>query len=313
MSSYPLPLVSVIVPISENQEHILRSLQSIDRQNYPHIELIILNHPTNEEDRQRNHRVCSTWNPSALPAHKCLILTSYHTSFYTSIQDAVQAASGTYLTFLMPGDTYAPDRIATLIQGFEINKRTWGFSNLSMPSTLGQRWHSSNCDALKKHPTVGLTLLSHNLIVSLGNLCFSRDLFEKIGHLEGEPFSIAYEFAFKALFFSEPYYDERELYTVKIEDNLEALMAFNQTPSYRLFCQTYLSKICSHPPLNPFALCQDSWPREFHLFAKKHEAQESFLERIKKKLNRGKSFCKRAVKFILQKLGIFEKVKAYIK
>jgi len=313
MSDVNRPLISVIISTSGEKDALLNALDSIDKQTYPAIELIVLNDNSDESAVHNYQYLCSNWFPQSIRCNKLLFLNTYQLSFSEAIQSAIQISSGQYLSFLMSNESYASSRLEFLMDGLQAHNREWGFThiNFSSVSPAFQSWFYE--DFSKGNP-IGFSLLHKNLIISLGNLIFSRSLYEKIGGLCGDRRTMAYDFAFKAIIYAEPFYDSRQLFNGYLNENeSNFFMLFHQTSLYKLFCQLYVETVSSIPPNNTQAPCRKYGPREYVAFEKRYQKQRDFKEDVFESLRKGKGLIKISIKFLLKKLSFLDRVKNFVR
>lgn len=306
MNKDSFPLVTVILPLCENKEEIFHSLKSINEQCYSFLEVIIVNNQPSKEKAEIFLEITSGWYPTH--SHlKVLFLSTHNFSFNEQLHEAIKIASGHYITFLIPGESYDPSRISCLVSGLKKHKKEWGFSNVEVQCSHRDwhHWFNKNLKDLSKFPNVAFSLLYNNLIITLGNLIFSRPLYDKIGSLNGDRFTSGYDFVFKAIFYDEPYLDSQKLLRFSLQ-NHEALffLNFHTSDLYKLFCKLYIESVSINLPLNPHAPCKQYWPQEFSIFENLHQAK-TFPKIIQfTKIN-----SKKTVKFVLKKLKLLEPLK----
>lgn len=306
MNKDSFPLVTIIFPLTENKDEVLRSLKSINQQCYPFLEVIVIHDLASKEKAEIFLEITSTWYPTH-PHLKVLFLSIRNFSFNEQLHEAIKIASGHYLTFLIPGEIYAPSRLSCLITGLKKHKREWGFSNLDVQCSHSDwhEWFNKNLNTLSKYPNVAFSLLYHNLIITLGNLIFSRQLYDRVGSLNGDRFTSSYDFVFKAIFYDEPYRNSKKLLYLSLQNHeVPIFLNFHTSDLYKLFCKLYIESVSINLPINPQAPCKQYWPQEFFLFENQHQVKTfpPIIQMIQLS-------AKKTLKFILIKLRLLEPIK----
>jgi glycosyltransferase involved in cell wall biosynthesis len=191
------------------------------------------------------------------------LILSNNKEAHALLSEAIQLAHGEYINTLTPGDQFTPERISTLVANIGSCGFQWGFAGCTFINTTGQPvipdkhsfykpWEELQ-HTIYSTDTVGTSLLSEfNPVVCLGNLLFSKTLFESISdNVESSP-SLERELCLRMLWLSEPRYVPIPLYQRRIpadrggknssgaltEDALQALgryhtLALSDTPVNR--------------------------------------------------------------------------------
>ena len=108
------PLVSIIVPIYNAQNHIARCLESIRRQTYQNLEIILLNDGSKDVSLQ----VCQMY---AGVDKRILLIDKANSGVAATRNLGLREATGKYLQFVDADDTLQPNATELLVQKAEEN------------------------------------------------------------------------------------------------------------------------------------------------------------------------------------------------
>ena len=112
------PLVSIIVPIYNAQDHIARCVESIRRQTYKNIEILLLNDGSQDVSLQ----VCEMY---ARVDHRIVLIDKSNSGVAATRNLGLRQAKGKYLQFVEADDTIQPTP-----------PKCWGL----VPRRAGQTW-----------------------------------------------------------------------------------------------------------------------------------------------------------------------------
>lgn len=111
-----LPLVTAIVPVYNHERYVVDSLQSIIRQTYPNIELIVIN------DGSRDHSdemVLSVAEECRKRFVHFEYISRENRGVSASLNQALEMAHGKYFSGLASDDIILPDKFASLVEALE--------------------------------------------------------------------------------------------------------------------------------------------------------------------------------------------------
>ena len=109
------PLVSVIVPVYNAGEHIARCIESIRRQSYQNLEIIIVN----DGSKDVSLHVCEMY---ARVDKRILLIDKANSGVSATRNLAMEMAKGKYLQFADSDDYLAPDATRLLVEAAEANQ-----------------------------------------------------------------------------------------------------------------------------------------------------------------------------------------------
>lgn len=113
------PLVSVVMPSLNQGRFIEESIKSVMDQDYPSIELIVMDGGSTDETQEIVTRLSS-----AYPSRSIRWVSEPDTGPANAVNKAMSMAKGTYIGWLNSDDLYTPGAVARAISAFEANT-TW--------------------------------------------------------------------------------------------------------------------------------------------------------------------------------------------
>ena len=217
------PLVSIIVPSYNHARFVADCLESIYRQTYPRIELIVIDDGSSDGSSgviTRSLAHCPF--PSRFVARE-------NRGAHVTINEGVSLVTGAYFNVVNSDDRIAPVRIARMVSAVASAGGDWGFSGVEFIDGNGQhapRVPGSMAEGLAaiaatpvSAPTVGLALLRSNASISTGNLFVGKAFFERIGGFSSLRYHHDWEFALRACLFSEPVHVPQPLYEYRLHES----------------------------------------------------------------------------------------------
>ena len=168
--------VSVVLRTGQDIAALERALASVAAQTYRDIELVVV-------DEAAPGAVDAVLRKlAALLTVPTVVLRAEGRSPAQAANLGAARASGRHLAFLDPDDTFAPGRIAALVEAIARASPTWGFSQVEYPrapdAAAGRAVRPSQFLA---HDLPSFTMLAQNVAERPGNLFIDRDLFRACG------------------------------------------------------------------------------------------------------------------------------------
>jgi len=179
------PKVSIIVPVHNQTKNICNCIDSLLKQTYTNIEIIIVNDSSNDNTFEKLEKYLS--NPLVT-----ILSNTTNYGCYTSINFALNIASGEYITIHGSDDISITYRIETMVKKM-VN------SNLLMCGTYIFRSHLESFDSINMSDPKNIfnaivitrynNPITHNQecckpLVSLGTLMYHRSVYDTIGEYE---------------------------------------------------------------------------------------------------------------------------------
>jgi alpha-1,3-rhamnosyltransferase len=106
-----LPIVSVILPSYNHEEYVSQAIESVVAQTYPHVELIVL------DDGSADRSVCLIQDLAKL--HGFTVIARENRGLAKTLNEGLNLARGTYVSFVGSDDYYHPRRIERAVEQLE--------------------------------------------------------------------------------------------------------------------------------------------------------------------------------------------------
>lgn len=271
------PLISIIVPVFNQEHYVEESLNSILNQSYSNLEVIIIDN----ESEDRSVECIEQWLIKAHNKRK----NGHHFSFIKikrsssseTINQGLSIAKGNYFTILPIGDFYHQHRIEIIMNRIKEENGEWAFTAIKLVDHNGHLLPvgdpcRNNYEFLLHQlvimPTVGFQLLFGNLIKSVGNLLFSQNIYKTIGNFKNSPIA-EYDFAIRTLLQSEPIFLSDDLYFYRLNAQRYEYNSTTINLEIKNIHQHYLLETSFSAPKNLQAPCHWYWPLAFSLIRSK--------------------------------------------
>lgn len=208
------PLVSVLVPAFNHEEYIIDTLESVLRQDYSNIELIICDDGSNDDTpRLAEEWVKTNCNNFAI----CKFLIQENKGICPTLNRLVKASSGTYIKPLASDDLLVDNALTILTEKASYREeKILVFSNIlefqddkkeCVPAFERTRRYDS--EFLSNHKT----LLNFELVIAWGrpfnNQFYSRSFYDEVGGYPENLFHEDYYFGFSGLILGCIVYEHR--------------------------------------------------------------------------------------------------------
>ena len=210
------PLVSVVLPAFDHARYVGEAIESVARQTYPHVELVVIDDGSSDATPDVIERALA-----AFPRPFRFVRRDNRGAPAT-LDEGAALANGRYLAFLNSDDFYAPERIATLVDEIARTGSAWGFSLVShafddaitLPDGAVDI-HQRQRNFLGATPP-SFTLAELNVAVSSGNLFVERAFFTAVGGFRERRHSHGWDFCLRASAHAEPVIVEQPLYRRRV-------------------------------------------------------------------------------------------------
>jgi glycosyltransferase involved in cell wall biosynthesis len=214
------PGISIIIPSYNHAHYIDRALESVFTQNYPNIELIVIDDGSRDDSVAR---ITGLLERCPFPHN---FVARNNVGAHATINEGIELSSNPWVTILNSDDWYAPQRIERMIRAAVSQGTEWAFSGISIvdddsrPISLGMH---ARADTLIKSleqryliPSLSAGFVDFNLAITTGNLVFTRDLWKRLGGFEGYRYNHDWDFCLKATLECEPAYIDEPLYFYRL-------------------------------------------------------------------------------------------------
>jgi glycosyltransferase involved in cell wall biosynthesis len=259
------PLVTVIVPSYNHGRFIAQCLESVYRQTWKSIELIVIDDGSSDDSVERIRQLLL-----ACPFPHQFIARENRGAAQT-INEAVALASGDYINILNSDDRFHPERIEKMVTHVAAIDADWGFAGIEVigeqgeiaPSIAGSlpmnlRSIAAMVDAA---PTVAFALLRNNVAISTGNLFIRTAFLRKLGGFCDLRYVHDLEFALRATLHSEPVYVPERLYEYRVHasNTIAEATARADAETTAMFEQHLEKLFDGNPAANFFAPTRSNW------------------------------------------------------
>ncbi len=291
-----MPLVSIILVSLHSMSWIREALQSVYCQTYPRIELVVVSGDT---DPQGSASIADMLQGCPFP-HRMLALPGANEP--SMINAGVRASMGQFVNVLDAQDRLSETRVAAMVRDVASRGLAWGFSNVDFIDDADQsidakhepaisRW-TEPLSGIAEADTVGYSLVHQVFVaVAVGNLFFSRQLFDRIGGFGDLAHVYAWDFSLRAVRLEEPAFVPTAEYRRRVAtppDTSTLLQQEQEAAQIAMFREFYAKACDGAAPRNPYAPSLHNWRMRFlktpfqvgHVLAFPLERLEALAEQI---------------------------------
>jgi|GEM_PF-621836 len=179
------PLVSVILPLSNQRTKVREALGSLKAQSYREWEAIVVEDGSEEGFGEV---VREFLDP------RISLFRQRNLGLGKAIEEGVKRAKGEYVAVLNGDDAYAAERLEVLTTAARERNLDALFTNISFMNAQGMRTDPFPGVACLGEDSILLDLLAGNLFVTTSNLFMKRGLFEKLGGFKEYRYAQDYDF-----------------------------------------------------------------------------------------------------------------------
>lgn len=255
------PLVSVVLPTYNHADYVVEAIDSVLRQTYPHIELIII------DDGSSDHTVEVIRSRIANATRPVTFISRENRGAHATLNEGSALARGEFLAFLNSDDAYLPERIERLVDSVARPGAKWGFTWVSTIWSPGSRlpnidepeaFHRRRQRARQGLSSNSFALVTYNIAISSGNLFIARELFEQLGGFGGQRYNHDWEFCLRAVAVAEPIVLEAPLYRYRMHgsNTIDESLHANREEMAQVILPL-IEASARHQCSNPFA---PQWP-----------------------------------------------------
>ncbi len=268
------PLVTVVVPSYNHARFIDACLESVYRQTWTRIELIVIDDGSSDDSVQRIREKLK-----ACPFPHQFIARE-NRGAHSTINEAIALATGEYINILNSDDRFHPQRIEKMVANVAAIGAEWGFAEVEVIDDRGELIVNAGEDSLAGKlktiaasvhtaPTIGFALLRHNVAISTGNFFMRTAFFRTMGGFSDLRYVHDQEFALRATLLSEPIYVPEKLYDYRVHgSNTISEMGSNATAETGAMLQEHIQKLFNAGVVpNPFVPTRHNWGEYVASFA----------------------------------------------
>jgi glycosyltransferase involved in cell wall biosynthesis len=268
------PLVSVVVPSYNHGRFIDACLDSVYRQTWSRIELIVIDDGSIDDSVQRiREKLKSCPFPHQFIGRE-------NRGAHHTINEAITLAKGEYINILNSDDRFHPQRIEKMVMHVAAVGAEWGFAEVDVIDDRGDLILNAATDSLAGKlkiiaasvhtaPTIGFALLRHNVAISTGNFFMRTEFFRAMGGFSDLRYVHDQAFALRTTLLSEPIYVPERLYDYRVHGtNTISELGSNATAETGMMLDEHLQKLLSAGVVpNPFAPTRHNWGEYVASFA----------------------------------------------
>lgn len=274
------PLVSIIVPSYNHAPFIENALRSVFDQNYPNIEIIIVDDCSSDQ----TYSLCKSFFTSSSARSRFssvqLCRNMYNEGAHATLNKGIKLSNGSFLAFLNSDDYYGPDRISVCMRAVSKLSAEFIFTGVKSVDSLGKILVRDEvvdpiADILLSYknslPSLSFGFLGHQLTVSTGNMIVSRRLISNVGGFSSLKYCHDWDFAFRTISYAEPVYIPETLYFYRQHStNSYKALQDHAHEETELVLRRYFRSVKLGRVTNPLAPSPLTWPGVFEVFAKRY-------------------------------------------
>jgi glycosyltransferase involved in cell wall biosynthesis len=210
----------VVVPAYNHERYVGEALESVFAQTYRNIEIVVIDDGSTDATAEVARRTLAR-SPFA---HR--IIARDNRGAAVTINEGVAASSAPFVSVLNSDDAFAPRRIETMVREVAATGASWGFSAVPfIDDGSGEidvlhdaRAYPLVCaiSAVPSGRSTGFALLAANVVVSTGNLFFSKALWRSLGGFRDLRYNHDWDLALRALWHDEPVFVRDALYRYRL-------------------------------------------------------------------------------------------------
>jgi hypothetical protein len=264
------PLVSVVVPSFNHARYVTEALESVFRQSYANIEIVVVDDGSTDDSPARIRAALAR---SPFPAH---FVERGNRGAAPTINEGIALARGEFVNVLNSDDRFAPTRIATMVDAVARAGFQWGFSRAVSIGAAGEALAASASqragdlaymiDGVAACDTVGMAFLSSNRALSSGTLFCARSLLDRLGGFADLRYNNDWDFCLRACCIAEPVFVSSPEYDYRLHGAntiLESAAAAKREAD-AMFERFHREAAALTAPENPFAPVPSVWGARFY-------------------------------------------------
>lgn len=287
------PLVSVIIPYYQHKNYIASCLDSIFKQTYPHIELIVIDDCSPDgsgeyvkqilENKDWIERFDNQVSFTSFPKNK---------GAHATINYGINKASGDFIFLVNSDDIYHYERIKIMVKAMQQEQKEFAFSGVSCIDDNGDDISQSDDWALtyakiqnkiEEFPSLGFAALTGNSAISTGNFVFTKNLYRSTLGFRNLKYCHDWDFLLQCVRHTEPIFISEKLYYYRVHENnsFKSLQKEGVHISDTTFVlRHYFDSVRCQKTINPLAPSPFNWPGYFELFLTINNYEEHYQKSV---------------------------------
>lgn len=216
--------VTVVAPAYNHEQFITGALESVARQNYRDMELIVL------DDKSSDHTVSMIQELLEKPSFRNsfskgirFIQHQENKGAHYSINEGLTSAKGKYLAIINTDDTYGLNRLNLLLDRLTESDSEFAFGGICAVDENDQPINDGYGKAIMKYqdtakrcPTITMALTRGNSTISTGNMVFTADLYRRLNGFRKYRYVHDWDFALRAALETEPIFVPEAIYYYRL-------------------------------------------------------------------------------------------------
>lgn len=216
-------LVSVVVPSYNYDKYIFECLESIAKQNYKNIELIIVDDCSKDQSLKVIEKFINKYKKMNR-FHRIEFIKHFkNQGAHYTINEGIELATGKYIAVINADDLYEQNRFSSMIPYMENEKKQIAFSSIEIindKSELAKGQEADNFRAIQKRieetGEVWKALIIQNVAISTGNLIFTKQLYKNLKGFKEYKYIHDWDFILRATLIDEPLYIKETKYFYRL-------------------------------------------------------------------------------------------------
>jgi len=277
------PLVSVVIPVYNHEIYIEKAINSVLEQDYPNIEIIVINDGSTDQSEALALRILEKGN------RPFQVISQENVGAHAAINHGIEITQGEFIAILNSDDYYLPQRLTIMTNEMISANKRFAYSKVSHIDSEGQplpyqEVYEKQIAEAEQFPTISFVLMRNNIAVTTGNFIFHRSIFEEVGKFAPLITTHDWDFLLRVLLHEEPLFINEILLEYRVhsggslQHNLEKV---NQEIE-ELFIN-FLEK--SNQAKNELAPTLKNWGDYWLFFAQTYMNRVNSLSRVKEQLD----------------------------
>ncbi|MDR6303886.1 glycosyltransferase involved in cell wall biosynthesis [Nitrobacter vulgaris] len=283
-------MASVVIACYKHEAYIEECLETVYRQNFPDVELIIVDDHSPDKSFEIAQRVLKKRSFAKRFASCSLLKNPLNLGAPGTWNRALSLAKGDMIFLLNSDDAFSKDRIRIFASQYEREKLFFGFSAVEPIDERGRpittyQFPTSLRYAIDRGRITGSPLswifLDSQVAASSGNFVLSRELLRKIGLLSDLKYCHDWEFALRAVTVVEPKYVESDRYMYRLHstNSFRSLSKVAERET-RACMASYCTNAIAQRPINRACLSPINFGDAFYSFIKLHPNFSYWLKQL---------------------------------
>lgn len=283
------PLVSVVIPYYQHKNYIESCLESIFKQTYPHIELIVIDDCSPDGSGEYVKKILENKDWIYRFDNK-VSFTSFtkNQGAHATINHGINQALGDLISLVNSDDIYHYKRLEMMVKAMKMEQKEFAFSGVTCIDNNGDDISQSDDwalaytkiqDKIEQLPSLGFAALTGNPGISTGNFIFTKDIYQHTFGFRNLRYCHDWDFLLQCVFYTEPLFVKDKLYYYRIhEKNTFKLLQKEgvHIKDTNFVLRHYFDSVRCHKTVNPLAPSPFNWPCYFELFLTINNYEEHY-------------------------------------